>query len=115
MAPEYVDLAYLPEPDGDETEVRASLRVEADGWWGGWLIGPAEWLAIASSTEPFVKPAATRRAVGRVLRARVRSGIDRESGAPTAAPTRTDELRERKTTEAVADACREASGPCGIS
>ena len=25
-----------------------------------------------------------------------------------AAPTRTDELRERKTTEAVADACRDA-------
>jgi hypothetical protein len=43
-----------------------------------------------------------------VLRARVRSGIDRESGAPTAAPTRTDELRERKTTEAVVDRCREA-------
>ena len=73
-------MAFVVEPDGDETEVRASLRVEADGWWGGDLIGPADWIGLTESTEPFVKPAATRRAVGRVLRG----------------------------TEAVADACREA-------
>ena len=50
---EYVGQAFVGEPDGDETEVRAVLRVEADGWWGGSLIGPADWVAIASSTEPF--------------------------------------------------------------
>jgi len=46
-------LAFVVEPDGDETEVRASLRVEADGWWGGDLIGPADWIGLTESTEPF--------------------------------------------------------------
>jgi hypothetical protein len=55
MSVEYVGRAFVVEPDGDETEVRAALRIEADGWWGGWLIGPADWIAIASSTEPFVE------------------------------------------------------------
>jgi hypothetical protein len=50
---EYVGLAFVLEPDGDETEVRASLRVDSDGWWGGSLIGPADWLGIAGSTDPF--------------------------------------------------------------
>ena len=49
---EHVGLAFVLEPDGDETEVRASLRVGADGW-GGDLFGSADWIAIASSTEPF--------------------------------------------------------------
>jgi hypothetical protein len=54
-APDYVGLAFVVEPDGDETEVRASLRSDGDDWgdWGGYLIGPADWIAIASSTEPF--------------------------------------------------------------
>jgi hypothetical protein len=50
---EYIGLAFVVEPAGDETEVRASLRIDPDGWWGGSLIGPADWIAIASSTEPF--------------------------------------------------------------
>ena len=49
---EYVGLAFVVEPDGDETEVRASLRSDGDEWSGD-LIGPADWLGIASSTEPF--------------------------------------------------------------
>jgi hypothetical protein len=49
LGTEYVGLAFVTEPDGDETEVRASLRVEADGWWGGHLIGPADEIAIAAS------------------------------------------------------------------
>jgi hypothetical protein len=40
-------------PDGDATEVRASLRVEADDWWGGDLIGPADWFGISANSEPF--------------------------------------------------------------
>jgi hypothetical protein len=48
-----VGQAFVLEPDGDETEVRASLRIEPDGRWGGDLIGLANWLAIASSTEPL--------------------------------------------------------------
>ena len=39
--------------DRDETEVRAALRVEPDGWWGGDLIGPADWFGISASVEPF--------------------------------------------------------------
>ena len=50
---EYVGQAFVVEPDGHETEARASWLVEPDGWCGGDLIGPADWLAIASSTEPF--------------------------------------------------------------
>jgi hypothetical protein len=49
---DYVGLAFVVEPDGDETEVRASLRGD-DQDWGGYLIGPADWIAIASDTEPF--------------------------------------------------------------
>jgi hypothetical protein len=49
---EYVGLAFVVEPDGDEVEVRASLRTDGDEWSGD-LIGPADGLAIASSTEPF--------------------------------------------------------------
>jgi hypothetical protein len=49
---EYVGQAFVVEPDGDEVEVRASLRRD-DEDWGGYLIGPANWLGIASSTEPF--------------------------------------------------------------
>jgi hypothetical protein len=50
----YVGQAFVLEPDGDgdEAEVRASLRGD-DEDWGGYLIGPADWLGIASSTEPF--------------------------------------------------------------
>jgi len=36
MTTEYVGLVFVLEPDGDEAEVRASLRIEPDGWWG-WL------------------------------------------------------------------------------
>jgi hypothetical protein len=53
MVSEYVGAALVVEPDGDEVEVRASLRIEVDGWWGGDLIGPANWLGIAGNTEPF--------------------------------------------------------------
>jgi hypothetical protein len=42
---EYLGSAFVLDADGDETDVRASLRVEADGWWGGDLIGPADWVA----------------------------------------------------------------------
>jgi hypothetical protein len=44
-------LAFVVDPDGDEVEVRASLRA-TDDEWGGFLIGPADWIGIASSTEP---------------------------------------------------------------
>ncbi len=37
---------------GDEVEVRPSLRGD-DQEGGGYLIGPADWIGIASSTEPF--------------------------------------------------------------
>jgi hypothetical protein len=49
---EYVGLAFVLDAEGDETEVRASLRVEPDGWWGD-LIGPADWIGLAGSVEPF--------------------------------------------------------------
>jgi hypothetical protein len=49
---EYVGQAFVVEPDGDETEVRASLRTDGDEWAGD-LIGQADWVGIASSTEPF--------------------------------------------------------------
>jgi hypothetical protein len=49
---EYVGQAFVLEPDGDETEVRASLRSDGEEWSGD-LIGPADWVGIASSTEPF--------------------------------------------------------------
>jgi hypothetical protein len=49
---EYVGQAFVLEPDGDEVEVRASLRGDGEDW-GGYLIGPADWIAIASSTEPL--------------------------------------------------------------
>ncbi len=52
MGTEYVGLAFVTEPDGDEVEVRASLCGD-DEDWGGYLIGPADWLGIASSTEPL--------------------------------------------------------------
>jgi hypothetical protein len=52
VATDYVGLVFVTEPDGDEVEVRASLRSDGDEWDGS-LIGPANWLAIASSTEPF--------------------------------------------------------------
>jgi hypothetical protein len=35
---EYVGLAFVVEPDGDEVEVRASLRGDGEDW-GGSLIG----------------------------------------------------------------------------
>jgi hypothetical protein len=44
--------AFVLEPDGDESEVRASLRSDGDEWSGD-LICPADWVGIASSTEPF--------------------------------------------------------------
>ncbi len=53
MGTEYVGQAFLVEADGDEVEVRASLRSDGDEW-GGYLIGPADWLAIASSTEALL-------------------------------------------------------------
>jgi hypothetical protein len=59
---EYVGLAFVVESDGDEVEVRASLRGDDDDW-GGYLIGPADWLGIASDTEPFFE---LRLADGRV-------------------------------------------------
>jgi hypothetical protein len=40
---EYVGLAFVTEPDGDEVEVRASLRGD-DTDWGGYLIGQADWI-----------------------------------------------------------------------
>jgi hypothetical protein len=52
LGSEYVGQAFMLEPDGDEVEVRASLRADVDDW-GGYLIGPADWLGIASSTEPL--------------------------------------------------------------
>jgi hypothetical protein len=39
-------------PAADEVRVRASLRGD-DEDWGGYLIGPADWIGIASDTEPF--------------------------------------------------------------
>jgi hypothetical protein len=36
---EYVGQAFVPESDGDEVEVRASLRSDRDEWNGD-LIGP---------------------------------------------------------------------------
>jgi hypothetical protein len=48
----YVGRAFVTEPDGDDIEVRASLRGGGEDW-GGYLIGPADWIGIASSTEPF--------------------------------------------------------------
>jgi hypothetical protein len=53
MMSDYVGLAFVFEPDVDEVEVRAALRIETDGWWGGDLIGPADWIGIASNVEPF--------------------------------------------------------------
>jgi hypothetical protein len=53
---EYVGMAFVIEPDGDEAEVRALLRIEDDGWWGGSLIGPADWVGIAANPEPFFEP-----------------------------------------------------------
>jgi hypothetical protein len=50
---EYVGAAFVIDADGDECEVRALLRIEDDGWWGGTLIGPADWVGIAANTEPF--------------------------------------------------------------
>lgn len=44
--------ALVVEADGDEPEVRASLRSDGEGWSGD-LIGPADWIGIASNTEPF--------------------------------------------------------------
>jgi hypothetical protein len=40
---EYVGQAFVTEPDGDETEVRASLRCDIEEW-GSSLIGPADWI-----------------------------------------------------------------------
>ena len=53
MPTEHVGQAFVVELDGDEPEVRAMLRVEPDGWWGGSLIGPADWVGIAADPEPF--------------------------------------------------------------
>jgi hypothetical protein len=50
---EHVGQASVIDSDGDETEVRALLRIEDDGWWGGTLIGPADWVGIAANPEPF--------------------------------------------------------------
>jgi hypothetical protein len=52
---EYVGQAFVIEPDGDEAEVRALLRIEADGWCGGSLIGAVDWLGIAENPEPFLE------------------------------------------------------------
>jgi hypothetical protein len=49
---EYVGLAFVVEADGDEVEVRASLRSDGTEWSDD-LIGAADWVGIASSTEPF--------------------------------------------------------------
>jgi hypothetical protein len=49
----HIGQTFLTELDGDETEVRASVTLEADGWWGGHLIGPVDRIRIASSAEPF--------------------------------------------------------------
>jgi hypothetical protein len=53
VASEYVGQAFVVDADGAEVEVRASLRIEPDGWWGGDLVGPANWLRMASSTPVF--------------------------------------------------------------
>jgi hypothetical protein len=53
MVSEYVGAALVIDADGDETEVRALLRIEDDGWWGGTLIGAANWVGIAANPEPF--------------------------------------------------------------
>jgi hypothetical protein len=50
---EYVGQASVIDADGDETEVRALLRIEDDGWWAGSLIGPADWVGIAANPETF--------------------------------------------------------------
>jgi len=56
MAPsEYVGLVVVVEPDGDEVEVRALLRIEADGWWGRLPDRPGGLDRIWSSTEPFIE------------------------------------------------------------
>jgi hypothetical protein len=47
---EYVGRAFVVGPDGDETEVTASLRSNGDERCGS-LTGPADWLTIAGSTE----------------------------------------------------------------
>jgi len=49
---EYVGAAFVVDLDGDEVEVRASLRGDSDDW-GGYLIGPADWVGIAADPEPF--------------------------------------------------------------
>jgi N-acetylneuraminic acid mutarotase len=49
---EYVGLAFVVESYGEEVEIRASLRGDNQDW-GGYLIGAADWLGIASSGEPF--------------------------------------------------------------
>jgi hypothetical protein len=51
---DYVGLAFVVESDGDEVEVRAALRSDNQDW-GGFLVGPADWIGIASSAEPFFK------------------------------------------------------------
>jgi hypothetical protein len=70
---EYVGQAFVVEADGDEVEVRASLRTDGDESSGD-LIGPADWVAIAASTEPFFELRLPDRRSRRVLRQRVRPG-----------------------------------------
>ena len=79
---EYVGLAFVLEPDSDETEVRASLRIEPDGWWGGYLIGPAR-LARDRVEHGAVLRAATTD--GRTSAAFVASSIKRvpRNGQPS--------------------------------
>jgi hypothetical protein len=60
---EYVGRAFVVDADGDEVEVQALLRVEDNGWWGGDLIGPVNWLRFASS-RPLFEFALSDRRVG---------------------------------------------------
>lgn len=49
---EYVGSAFVVGADGDEVEVRATLRDDGVEW-GGSLVGRADWIGIASSSSPF--------------------------------------------------------------
>lgn len=53
MASEYVGQAFVVDADGAEVEVRASLRIGPDGWWGGDLVGRVNWLRMASGKPLF--------------------------------------------------------------
>jgi hypothetical protein len=70
---EYVGQAFVTEPDGDEAEVRASLRGD-DQDWGGYLIGPADWIVDRVEHRTVLRAAPPRRSHRGVLRERLRLG-----------------------------------------